>query len=491
MATSVQVQYRRNSAANVAAFTGAAGEMLIDTTNNRVVVQDGATAGGFPAAKLSEVQTNTRTQVSDGNYTVLTSDRTVAYITLTASRVLSLPAASTYPTGCRLLIVDETGNCSSGKTLTVNAGGSDLIDGTSTAVVNSAYGYLALECNGANKWTIVDQVGSVGGVSSLNSLTGTLSIAASGGTITTSGTTVTIGDPGEFVSKFRNGTMDVWQRGTSGSVTTSGGYTADGWIVTPTGAGVSWAQASGRLVTKNSLQVTGATSVSDVQIAQRIESLIAAAFCSQTVTVQAQVYNGTGGAITPALTVKHPSTQDGWTGTINTDVGAVSLQSCPASAWTLVSYTFAANTNSYNGLQITFDFGNNLGANTKTVQLAECDIRVTPGAAAGLNSNPPPPELRPIAIELPFCQRYLEKSYDVSVAPGTSTANGIFAGISSTNGGASFGAVFVPFKVPKAFDPTMSFWNRLGTANALSQYDASTWNDTGGPTMSSLASAEF
>jgi|SRR5487761_1519608 hypothetical protein len=54
MTTAVQVQYRRGTAAQVAAFTGAAGEMVIDTTNNRVVVQDGATAGGFPAAKLAD-----------------------------------------------------------------------------------------------------------------------------------------------------------------------------------------------------------------------------------------------------------------------------------------------------------------------------------------------------------------------------------------------------------------------------------------------------
>lgn len=55
MATAVQVQYRRGTASQVAAFTGAQGELVVDTTNNRVVVQDGATAGGFAAAKLSEV----------------------------------------------------------------------------------------------------------------------------------------------------------------------------------------------------------------------------------------------------------------------------------------------------------------------------------------------------------------------------------------------------------------------------------------------------
>lgn len=52
---SVQVKRRRDTAANVAAFIGAQGELIVDTTNNRVVVQDGMTAGGFPAAKLSEV----------------------------------------------------------------------------------------------------------------------------------------------------------------------------------------------------------------------------------------------------------------------------------------------------------------------------------------------------------------------------------------------------------------------------------------------------
>jgi hypothetical protein len=54
---STQVQLRRDSAANVAAFTGRPGEVIVDTTNNRLCLQDGATAGGFPAAKLSEVVT--------------------------------------------------------------------------------------------------------------------------------------------------------------------------------------------------------------------------------------------------------------------------------------------------------------------------------------------------------------------------------------------------------------------------------------------------
>jgi hypothetical protein len=59
MTTAVQVQYRRGTATQIASFTGAQGELVVDTTNNRVVVQDGATAGGFPAAKLAEAGTVT------------------------------------------------------------------------------------------------------------------------------------------------------------------------------------------------------------------------------------------------------------------------------------------------------------------------------------------------------------------------------------------------------------------------------------------------
>ena len=244
-------------------------------------------------------------------------------------------------------------------------------------------------------------------VSSVSGLTGTITIGSTdGNVVTASGSTVTLGGPGGMVNKFRNGTMDVWQRGTGPiTITTSGGYAADGWIILPAGAGVTAAQAGGRLLTKNSLQVTGATSVTDVIIKQRVESLIAAAFCSQTVTVQAQVYNNTGGSITPVLTVKHAGSQDVWTSPA-TDVNAVSLQPCANNGWTQIGYTFSANANSFNGIEIAFDFGNNFGANTKTLQITECDIRVTPGAASGLNANPPPPELRPIATELGFCQRY-------------------------------------------------------------------------------------
>jgi hypothetical protein len=43
-----QVQFRRGNTAQTAAFTGAAGEITVDTTKNVVVIHNGVTAGGTP-----------------------------------------------------------------------------------------------------------------------------------------------------------------------------------------------------------------------------------------------------------------------------------------------------------------------------------------------------------------------------------------------------------------------------------------------------------
>ena len=52
---SVQVKHRGDTATNLAAFTPAQREIVVDTTNNRMIVGDGSTSGGWPAAKLSEI----------------------------------------------------------------------------------------------------------------------------------------------------------------------------------------------------------------------------------------------------------------------------------------------------------------------------------------------------------------------------------------------------------------------------------------------------
>ena len=95
---SEQLQLRRGTATQVAAFTGAEGECVMDTTNNRLVVNDGVTVGGLAGEAVRGHHEHAHGRI-DAAYTVLTTDRMVAYTALTAARVVSLPASSAYPIG--------------------------------------------------------------------------------------------------------------------------------------------------------------------------------------------------------------------------------------------------------------------------------------------------------------------------------------------------------------------------------------------------------
>jgi hypothetical protein len=211
---------------------------------------------------------------------------------------------------------------------------------------------------------------------------------------------------GGFVNRFRNGTMDVWQRGTAITVSAASAYTADGWIVGPGGANCTVNQAGGRLLTTHSLQIVGNTGVTGITLTQRIESSIAAPLSGQVVTVQAWVFNSTGASFAPVLFVGHSNTPDNF-GSSTADVNGVALQTCANGVWTQVAYSFVASAGSANGLVVSLSLGNNFSANTKFIQITECDVRATPGLTVGLNSAPPAPELRPYPVELAFCQRYL------------------------------------------------------------------------------------
>jgi hypothetical protein len=151
MATATQVQFRRGSATQVAAFTGAQGEAVVDTTNNRLVVQDGATAGGFASAKLADVLQQRSIQGS-GDLPIQATDRRLN-VHLTASLSVTVPAAATrngFPLTFKNL-------ASSTAALTLNATSPDGFDGQGSLVlqpgqsvtiepladgVNNALGYV-------------------------------------------------------------------------------------------------------------------------------------------------------------------------------------------------------------------------------------------------------------------------------------------------------------------------------------------------------------
>jgi hypothetical protein len=104
-----QVQIRRGTSSQVAAFTGAEGEIVVNTTNDSVHVNDGSTAGGFELARV------------DGSNWAITNA-----ITTTGT----LTAAS--------LVVDTT-------TLVVDATNNNVGIGTSSPVNSANRNTLAIQ----------------------------------------------------------------------------------------------------------------------------------------------------------------------------------------------------------------------------------------------------------------------------------------------------------------------------------------------------------
>jgi Major tropism determinant N-terminal domain len=148
---SEQLQLRRGTYAAISgSFTPADGETVVDQTYKRLHVGDGATLGGWAAGREQ------RASVADAAYGVLGTDRIVAYTSITAARIVTLPAATAYPPGAQLTVIDESGSCSLTNTITVTAAGSDKINTNSASIpINTSYGFLTIESNGSNGWTVL------------------------------------------------------------------------------------------------------------------------------------------------------------------------------------------------------------------------------------------------------------------------------------------------------------------------------------------------
>ncbi len=299
------------------------------------------------------------------------------------------------------------------------------------------------------------------------------------------------GLPGGFVNRFRNPIMDIWQRGTSITVTTSGAYTADGWIVTPTGASVTVTQDSSRSNPDNllALKINGAASVTNVSVVQRIESFVAAPLANQTCTVRFKIYNSTGASMTPALKIDDASAGVDSFSSVSADLASTNLQACANGAWTDIAYTFVANANAIKGMQISLFFGA-IGSGSY-VEVTAADIRLTPFVATGLCATPPLTEKRPVHAEMAFCQRYLYSTYKNGVTPGSAMSIGMVETGFNYSGVWSMYFTFT-FPVEMASAPAISYWDNAGNPSKLTQSPSTggfgpvTNNVTG---VSSLAAA--
>lgn len=150
----IQVQFRRGTGAQNDAFTGASGEITVDTSNNTLRVHNGSTAGGSVLARQSDL-TSVQSSISANAATAYSNATTFAS---NASNITTgtLPWAQA-PTG------------------TVNTSGSFTITGVHTHSANLAMNSTAILTGNA----------SVVGMSLLNaSETVNVSATAATGTVT-------------------------------------------------------------------------------------------------------------------------------------------------------------------------------------------------------------------------------------------------------------------------------------------------------------------
>lgn len=144
MATALQL--RRGTTTQHSTFTGAAGEVTVDTTKKTAVVHDGSTAGGFPVAKenLSNVPAGsvTTTMLADSSVTTAKiAAGAVATVDLADAAVTTIKIADGNVTGAKLensgVTAGTYGSSSAIPAITVDAKG--RVTSATTNAFSSSY----------------------------------------------------------------------------------------------------------------------------------------------------------------------------------------------------------------------------------------------------------------------------------------------------------------------------------------------------------------
>jgi len=173
-----QVQYRRGTNAQNAAFTGALAEITVDTTNGTLRVHDGITAGGSNIATVSYVTAQigslSANSISDGtsSVAVIASGGNIR-ANVAGSTVQTISAGLVAITGD----LSVTGNA----TLSGNILGDRIQNGTTTIDIQTPNGNANITIGGTSNVAVFSTAGA--------NITGTLGVTGNitGGNLITSG----------------------------------------------------------------------------------------------------------------------------------------------------------------------------------------------------------------------------------------------------------------------------------------------------------------
>jgi hypothetical protein len=387
---------------------------------------------------------------------------------------LNLPnAVYMYSTSVDLVIGTTTANnihfvVNNGTTdaLTLNGTSGNITTGVWNATaIGAAYGGTGLTTLTANNVLIGNGAGNVTFVAP----------GTSGNVLQSNGTAfvsaaLTVSSPadGYMRNRIHNGAMQIYQRSIQ-TVTTTGGYTLDRWLVTPTGASVTVSQSTASPPNGQQyyLSVAAAASVSNCNVAQRVESKDCADMLNgTTVTVSGYIYQNTGSSVaTATINLLAATSADSTYTTVAAT--AYAIPSIATGTWTAFTNTFTLTSSCINGVELRFSLG---GALTTGV-FGLTAIQLEYGSAAT------PFERLSISRQLLQCQRFFETTYNSGIAPGSSGQNflGDFEFITSNTTYPPLG--YFMFQVAKRASPTISGFNpSSGAVSTFYDYSAAAAN---------------
>jgi hypothetical protein len=231
------------------------------------------------------------------------------------------------------------------------------------------------------------------------------------------------------------------------------------------------------------LKITGAASNTDIKVRFVVESYSAAKLAGLATTFQFTFINNSGSTITPALSTKYPTTQDGsvtggaaW-GASTADLSATNLTACTNGSTCLEAYTLTANAAATAGYEYVVDFGA-MASNSDSITIgAGFDARATPGISTGINASPPAPEVQAPSRDIEWCQRFYAGSYVNTVAPGAATSAGL-VNVSAEVSGTIITQPVVFFQVQMRAAPTIAYWDSAGNASKMSSTNISNGSAT-------------
>lgn len=142
-----QIQFRRGTTAEHSTFTGALGEVTVDTDKDVVVVHDGVTAGGVPMIKSADLATVATT----GDYTDLTNTPTIPtdFVSAASGGTFSgnvtvsaeFIADSYNETYAALSGTTPTVNCEAGNNFALSTTGNTTFTFSNPPASGTAYGF--------------------------------------------------------------------------------------------------------------------------------------------------------------------------------------------------------------------------------------------------------------------------------------------------------------------------------------------------------------